>query len=213
MTDTAPTIRISPQAFLAISLHSSCHSTKVVNGLLAGTKSGNEILVEHAFPICHEVPTNPLVDTALMLVKSELSDDPSRSIVGWFTSPEILSDGKSDAVAMRIAANISTNSAESVLLVLQGEKLGKLVFANDGTTATQCIQAFGRDFGKQWLKPLQLTVSKEATTTEITKQVVKNGTVTNDLIDHWEKGPSAPWQHSANMAAGPLEKYYKKLNA
>lgn len=211
MADNKRKITISPQAFLAISLHASCHSTTVVHGLLVGSQSDNGIMVEHAFPICHETPTRPLLDTALALVKSELSGDTSKTIVGWFTSPEILSVGKADPVAMRIAANMATDSMEPVLLVLQSENLGKLVSSN-GITASECIQAFGKDFGKQWLEPLEVTVLKETNTTEITAEVIREGFVTKDLVDHWQDGSSSQWQHSVNMAAGPLEKYFKKLN-
>eukprot|EP00980_Cylindrotheca_fusiformis_P013511 scaffold3450_cov114-Cylindrotheca_fusiformis.AAC.16 len=212
MADTKPRITISPQAFLTISLHSAFYSNAVGHGVLVGTKSDSEVMVEHAFPICHEVPTKPLLDTAMALVKSEITGEGDTAIIGWFTSPEILSDTKADAVSMRICANISTDSADPVLLVLQSEKLGELASSSKGTTSSECFKAFGRDFGKQWLEPLPLIVLQETITTEVTREAIRKGVVMYDLTDHWLHGSSSLWQHSVNTSSGPLRDFIPKLN-
>ena len=205
---------ISPEAFAVISLHASCHSTTVVHGVLVGSNSSadNTVTVDHVFPICHETPTMPLLDTALALVTSELSNEEGAStnkktIVGWFTSPELLQDDKAGPVAMRIVANLAATSIEDsndkdpILIVLNSQKMADF-FLNDGdTAASECIQAYGKDFGKQWTmdEKLQVTVHNEVETTEKTKKLIEQGFQINDLTKHLEDVASNDWHHSIHL--------------
>jgi hypothetical protein len=198
MTEDKAKVTISAKAFIAILLHAQNHRTTSIHGVLVGSQSGNKVVVEHAFPICHETPTRPLLDAALALVDSELSGDDSNSIVGWFTSPEILGDEKAGPVAMRIAANLASDSMDPVLLVLNNVKLGKLV-ANDGVLASQCVRVFGKDFGKQWIDLLEVDVVEETNTTKKARELLDKGRTIKDLSDHWEEGHGSEWNHSANI--------------
>lgn len=187
-------VTISPEAYRLMILHAATHSTKPVHGILVGSTSEDGIVVESAFPICHETPTRPLLDMGEALVESWLSSDSNSNnmIVGWFMSPEILSDRVSDPVAMRIASVLPKKTDDGVLLVLQNEEIGQLV--SDGkVTASACIQAFGKDFGKQWTKAIEVSVLDEATCAEVTRKEILCGKKVEDLTDHWQSGGSLPW--------------------
>lgn len=213
---------VSPEAFAVISLHASCHSTNAVHGVLVGSYSSADdtVMVDHVFPICHETPTMPLLDTALALVTSELSNGKGdsknmKTIVGWFTSPELFQDDKAGPVAMRIVANLAATSNEEsddkepILIVLNSQKMADFFLNDDDTSAntnaSECIQAYGKDFGKQWTmdEKLQVTVLNEVETTEKTKKLIKQGFQINDLTRHLEDVVSNDWHHSVRLVAAP----------
>ena len=204
-------VLISSEAFAAISLHASSHTTTAVHGVLVGSYSGDTVQVDHAFPICHETPTLPLLDTALALVSSEISDQEAKDIVGWFTSPELLADQTAGPVALRIVANLATDEStkDPILLVLNSEKMGEFL-ADDKLSASDCIQAYGKDFGQQWMKNLETSVEKEVETTEVTKKLIDQGFQINDLTNHLEDITSQDWDHSIHLASGALQGYCKK---
>jgi hypothetical protein len=187
---------VAPQAFVLMALHAAQHSTSAVHGLLIGSRSENKIQVSGAFPVCHETPTKLLVETALALVQSTMHNDndksASASIVGWFTAPEMLADNKPGPVALRIAANLATDSNEPVLLVLRNEIIGQLINGEE-TSASAAIQAFGKNFGQQWMDPLEVSVLQETDATRATKELHEEGTSINDLVDHWQNGASSDW--------------------
>lgn len=195
---TKAKVTISQQAFLAILLHAKSYRTTAIHGLLVGSLSENNIVVSHAFPICHETPTKPLVDSALAMVESELSGDKLNTIVGWFTSPEILGDNKAGPVAMRIAANLALEEIDPVLLVLQSDILGKMT-SGDDIVASQCLRLYGKDFGKQWMELLEVDVMDDLSTKERAIELLEKGLEINDLSEHWEKGSMFEWNHSGNM--------------
>jgi hypothetical protein len=186
---------VAPQAFVLMALHAAHHSTSAVHGLLIGTRSENKIEVSGAFPVCHETPTKLLVETALALVQSTMHNDKSAGIVGWFTAPEMLADNKPGPVALRIAANLATDSNEPVLLVLRNEIIGQLINGEE-TSASAAIQAFGKNFGQQWMDPLEVSVLQETDATNATKELHQEGMLINDLVDHWETGASSDWHET-----------------
>lgn len=192
-------VTISPEAFVAISLHARTYKTASIHGVLVGSVSESSIVVAHAFPICHETPTRPLLDVALSMVESELCDDDSNTIVGWFTSAEILGDNKAGPVAMRIAANLALEDSDPILLVLQNENLGKLV-SGDDVGASQCLKVFGKDFGKQWMDLLEVDVLDDVATTNMARDMLVKGIEVKDLSAHWEDGHASEWNHSVNIS-------------
>jgi hypothetical protein len=198
---------VAPKAFLLMAMHAAGHSTSSVHGILVGSRSGNKVEVSDAFPVCHETPTKPLVETALALVQSHLdgSSTPS-NIIGWYTAPEILGDDQPGPVALRIASNLADKSGEPVLLMIKNEGLGQLVKGTE-TPASTAIQAFGKNFGKQWMDPLKVTVLEEAAVTKAIIELHSKRVLIDDLNDHWKGAMSADWPASAALLK-QTEKYF-----
>jgi len=174
-------------------LFATSHITKAVHGILVGSTSDGEVIVNAAVPVCDETPTRPLIDIAEALVEAELAEKKSLNvIVGWFMSPEILSERVSDPVAMRAASVLTKSSNEGVLLVLQNEEIGRLA-SDESTTAAECIRGFGRDFGKQWTKIMEVSVLEGLISAQETREEILNGKKIESLTDHWQQGGSSPW--------------------
>lgn len=186
-------VSVSQEAYRTIISYATTHSTKVVHGILVGSSSDNKAIVEDAFPICHETPTRPLLDMAKALVEAKLAGSKkSSTIIGWFMSPEILSERKSDPVAMRVVSVLPHHSEDGVLLVLQNEEIGRLA-SDDNISAAECFQCFGKDFGKQWTKVLEVSVVDDQATTDLARKDITHERKIDDLTDHWENGGSSPW--------------------
>lgn len=187
MTDKKKNVVVSPSALATMMLHSARHGTTAVHGILVGTFSADSIQVTSAIPVCHEAPTKPLVETALALVGD--------GVVGWYTAPERLQDTRPGAPALRIAASLaSCVQDEPVLIVLQNEAV---VGCFNGEQKADVIKAFGKDFGQQWMEPLQLTLEKEASALEAARQARKDKIILDDLVDHWESAVEECYPNSA----------------
>ena len=112
---------ISPEVFALMAAHAASHPTTAIHGVLIGNRnsSTNKVDVTDAFPICHENPTKPLVETALALVQSNLEgqqqkdNDKKSCIVGWYTAPELLYEKKPGPVALRIVAGLAASSEDN----------------------------------------------------------------------------------------------------
>jgi len=203
-------VTISPQVFALMAAHAASHPTSAVHGILIGSRKGDSVTVADAFPVCHENPTKPLVETALALTQSILEDNnKSQTIVGWFTAPELLHETKPGPVALRIVANLAAamGDEEPVLLVLNNESIVELLIADDkennSMTASRTIQGFGKDFGMQWMEPIaNLTVTDESKTTKAVIAMLnedKEIHIVKDLVDHWEEGASSEWTSASSL--------------
>jgi len=175
-----PTL-LSSEAFVAMLLHAANNGTTVVHGILIGSFSSDKVAVTKAIPVCHETPTRPLVEMALALAAASTNED----IVGWYTAPEKLSDNKPGPTALRIAASLATDKNDSVLLLLSNEGLGQCLRGD--TTRVPVIKAFGRDFGDQWLEPLEVTVAQEIKSIEVARNAFASKLDVLDLVDHWDR--------------------------
>ena len=205
--DKKDSVVVSSQVFALMAAHAASYPTSAVHGILVGTRNGGEVTIVDAFPVCHENPTKPLVETSLSLVQSSLEGNKDNlAIVGWFTAPEMLHDTKPGPVALRIVANIAASMGETepVLLVLNNQSIVKLFAAEGSATASQTIQAFGKDFGMQWMEPIDnLSVTDESEATKAAISMVTNGNdarVVKDLVDHWNQGASSEWTSASSLA-------------
>jgi hypothetical protein len=186
------TVVVSPLALTTMMLHSARHGTTCVHGILVGSFSADTVRVTSAIPVCHESPTKPLVDIALDLVDG--------GVVGWYTAPERLQDEKPGAPALRIAESLAANiQGEPILVVMQNQVVAECL---DGDmTKAGVIKAYGKDFGQQWMEPLQVTLESEGKALEGARQAHKDKVVLNDLVDHWEGDTAAAeWYPSAAVA-------------
>lgn len=185
---------VSPLSLTTMLLHSAKHSTSTCHGILIGSFSGDTVRVTSAVPVCHEPPTKPLVDTSLSLVGGV--------VVGWYTAPERLDDEKAGAPALRIASGLATASSqgEPILIVLQNRAVAACL-TEEGKAGVRVLKAFGKDFGQQWMEPLDVSLESETQALEAARKAHSNKIAINDLVDHWEAdSPSAEWYPSASLA-------------
>jgi hypothetical protein len=133
-----------------------------------------------------------LIDAALSLVDGV--------VVGWYTAPERLEDDRPGAPALRIAASLGgANSDEPVLLILQNQAVADCL--NGDTTDQHVLKAFGKDFGQQWMEPLNVSLESEVKALEAARQAHTDKVVLNDLVDHWKgESPTTEWYPSAAVA-------------
>jgi hypothetical protein len=98
---------------------------------------------------------------------------------------------------LRIVASIAAaaNGGEPVLLVLNNDKIVNL-FAKEETDPNACVQAFGKDFGMQWMEPLK---SKVTDSQKAVKAVLNDKLQVNDLVHHWEAGTSSEWTTASSL--------------
>ena len=148
---------VSPHAFVSMTTHALEHYTCVVHGILVGTHSDKGVQVSDAFPVCHESPTRPLIETALALVQARIMDT-KETIVGWYSAPELLpsDDDEEDRpgpIELRVVANLSSKEKEPVLIILQNKAINQLAKGLGKFSAVSAIKAFGKDFGQQWMEP------------------------------------------------------------
>ena len=197
---------ISSQVFTLMAAHAASHPTSAVHGILVGTRKGGEVTIVDAFPVCHENPTKTLVETSLSLVQSGLEGNKDNlAIVGWFTAPELLHDAKPGPVALRIVANLAASMGENepVLLVLNNGSIVKLFGAEESVTASQTVQAFGKDFGMQWMEPIgNLTVKDESESRKALLSMITKGEdprAVKDLVDHWDQGAASEWTSASSL--------------
>ena len=200
---------ISPEVFALMAAHAASHPTTAIHGVLIGNRnsSTNKVDVTDAFPICHENPTKPLVETALALVQSNLEGqqqkdtDKKSCIVGWYTAPELLYEKKPGPVALRIVAGLAAASSEEpVLLVLNNEVIVTLLAEQEKVVASKVVQAYGKDFGLQWMEPLDLTVSNESGAVKAVSAIFNEKVNVNDLVDHWDEGASSEWTSASRIS-------------
>jgi hypothetical protein len=137
----------------------------------------------------------------LSLVLASLDGDTSKSVVGWYTAPELLNDKKAGPVALRIAASLSSNDAsvgEPVLVVVSNESIVELS-SEKKITASSAIQAYGKDFGMQWMEQLDTVVVKDSDATAGLKSMLMSNVIVKDLIDHWGAGASSEWTSASSL--------------
>mmetsp|Transcript_23089 Transcript_23089/g.38163 ORF Transcript_23089/g.38163 Transcript_23089/m.38163 type:complete len:213 (+) Transcript_23089:112-750(+) len=197
MTDNKKknSVEVSPESFVSMVLHAGQNPTTVVHGLLLGSFSGNDkVVITKAIPVCHETPTKPLLEIALGIVSA--SADGKDVVVGWYTAPERLTDTQPGPVALRIAANLGSDDAskEPVLLVLDNAALADCLKGDD-SSKDAVIKAFGKDFGQQWMDPLdKITVTKESKARAAAASAFSNADIVIvDLVNHLEDDGAADW--------------------
>jgi Uncharacterised protein family (UPF0172) len=193
-------VSVAPEVFLLIAGHSTCHPRSAVHGVLIGTRMKHKVNITDAYPICHETPTKTLVETSLSIVLSTLDGNVEKTIVGWYTAPELLADKRAGPVALRIAANLVSDDAtgQPVLLVVNNESIVELSLEKE-CMASSAIQAYGKDFGMQWMEPLDTIVLRDSDAANGLKSMLNSNVNVRDLIDHWGAGASSEWTSASSL--------------
>jgi len=153
------------------------------------------VAVTKAVPICHEVPTKPLVENALALVTSVAAEE----VVGWYTVPERFEETKPSPAALRIVANLAVGSkSEPILIVLNNVGLTSLLAGKEPADDETLLQAFGKDFGQQWMDPIpKILMDNKAK--GAAKQAFEQKVAVTDFVDHLEADASSSWLENAAL--------------
>ena len=109
-------IAISIVAQTKMALHAAKHGfSNPIHGIVLGKSKGDgSVEVVDVVPVCHEVPTKPIVDMALRLADAHLQqqNDGAR-IVGWYTANANAASADEEmpnASACRIASSVAGNA-------------------------------------------------------------------------------------------------------
>jgi|UPI000581A15F hypothetical protein len=188
------TVNVAPKAFCAMALHAATYKNSSVHGILLGSSTKGVIVVEDAVPVSHGAPTKPLVEISLGLVQAK-SD---HTIVGWYTAPELFSDSRPGPVALRMTANLATGTIEPTLIVLQNGPLSKCL-GGEGK-ADGVLQAFGKDFGQQYLESVETAVQDGPKASRAVQEAFKDSTKLEDLEDHLKGPQHASWYPSSALS-------------
>lgn len=202
-TTTLTKVTTSPKAFCAMVLHASSFKNQAVHGLLLGKSSKTSVEVEDAVPVSHgAAPTKPLVEIALGLVENSAKDN-KLSIVGWYTAPALLEDTRAGPVALRMASTLAVGNIEPALIVVQNKGISELFTTTGSSKSTNsCIQAYGKDFGGQYLEKVDTKVQDADRAASAARDYYKKGTHVIDLVDHFESGDAGDtWYPSPELAA------------
>jgi hypothetical protein len=194
--DDKKKVEVSPAAFCSMILHAAQNPTAVVHGILVGSfQDKSAIFVHRAIPVSHETPSKPMLDTALALACAASSPD---KVVGWYTAPERLGDTKPGPVALRIAASMATADEEPVLVVLNNQALADCI--KDKSTNEKVLHGLGKDFGQQWLEPLDLTVKDQMKAQKAASSAFQGGIKVFDMMDHFED-PCRSWIENQELSS------------
>jgi hypothetical protein len=187
---------VQPQAFASMVLHALNHKYETVHGILLGQCSQTTTTVTDAVPVCHGAPTRSLVETAIGLIqankkKSDGDESGVVVVVGWYTAPALLEDTKPGPVALRMAANLETPEVHSTLIVIQNP--GLVACLKGEGKAEDVLQAYGKDFGKQFLDPIKTLLQNPADALGVVKRAIDKGIVVGDLVDHFDGDADTAW--------------------
>ncbi|KAL7539431.1 hypothetical protein ACHAXR_009283 [Thalassiosira sp. AJA248-18] len=111
------TISLSIVAQTKMALHSAKNGfSNPIHGIVLGTADDTSLKVVDVVPVCHEVPTKPIVDMALRLTDAYLQQQSGDvRIIGWYTANANVSDDEvPNASACRIVSSIAENANAAV---------------------------------------------------------------------------------------------------
>uniref|UniRef100_A0A7S2ULT8 MPN domain-containing protein n=1 Tax=Attheya septentrionalis TaxID=420275 RepID=A0A7S2ULT8_9STRA len=225
------TVRIAPEAHAMMISHAVQNVTTQVHGVLLGSFQGGEeeggdvnatptLTITKAVPICHEAPTKPLVDMALLLV--EKASPSEQQIVGWYTSNEVMVQNSREerphAPALRMASIIGSqlecprHGGGVLILVRNSGALAKLLVGpddddeDDKDLIHNAIQVLGKDSRKQWLQEFQTVEStseswekSNALAQSAALKVQSGDIVIQDYVNMLE-APSVQWLENAALS-------------
>ncbi len=125
------TITFSPCSHAKMMTHAARHPRNTVNGILLGKYEANKLVITDVTPVCHSIPTKPLLDMALRLSEAYcVSNESNCEIVGWYTAPEKNVDDGPGPVALKIVSSMAavggggkSASEEPVLVTITNSRL------------------------------------------------------------------------------------------
>ena len=198
---SAPKISVSALAETKMTLHSAKHGfSNPIHGIVIGKKSssGDDMLeIVDAIPVCHEVPTKPIVDMALRLCDAHLQQQNNNdmTIIGWYTSNASTSDDEMPNLsACRIASSMSDNGEEGdnfilVLVTTTGivsATVSKGDSAEDSASSSPACRVFQKDTkSKTFSQEVDSSlISYENASKDIIAIAFSKGLPIYDYVDH-----------------------------
>jgi hypothetical protein len=158
-----------------MALHSARHGTSPIHGILIGHRTPTSLGITDVLPVCHEVPTRPLVNTALRLADIYLGET-KEEILGWYTANS-LGGEEPNVSALRVVNSMAEQSGEEMVLVLVSVE-------KEGAICT----VFEKGNGKIFMQ--KVDVSRIESTDDKVREVVNQGVkdVSHFSSEYGEKG-------------------------
>ena len=209
-------ISVSALAETKMALHSAKHGfSNPIHGLIVG-KSGSDGVVEivDAVPVCHEVPTKPIVDMALRLVDAHLQQqgDENLAIIGWYTSNASTSDDETPNLsACRIASSMSDCCQEglgdSFILVMVTTTGLLAAVSKDSDSSSALCRVFQKDaktktFSSEVDSSL---ITQENDTSYIISKAMSKEMPIYDFVDHISNYGSDDWKNMDWIKNGSIK--------
>ena len=175
---------VKPEAFCAMSTHAANYPNDEIHGVLLGKFEDKTSTVYESVPVAHGPPTRPLAELALGLIPSLTEYD----IIGWYTAPMLLEDTKPSPVALRVASSLKSGSIEPTLILLKNEAIATCL---KGGSASESLQALGKDFADQYLDEIETTIEKSETLSKAAQSCKEISVI--DFSEHLDKPTHAEW--------------------
>jgi hypothetical protein len=165
-------IYMSTLAETKMALHSVKHGfSNPIHGIVLGKKSDDDnadlLEIVDVIPVCHEVPTKPIVDMALRLADAHLqqqrgAEKNNLTIIGWYTSNASTSyDETPNLSACRVASSMSSSD--------NGEEGGNFILVL--VTTSGILAAVSKDSSDSSLSPLCRVFQKDVKTKTFSQEV------------------------------------------
>jgi len=194
-------IALSVTAQTKMALHSAKHGfSNPIHGIVLGRNTadgGKNLQVVDVVPVCHEVPTKPIVDMALRLTDAYLHLHQKKGmlggvkIVGWYTANSDGEDGgelpnpSACRIASSVAENINTNNEEGnaggdcvLLLVFTSRLVNRIKDVADASSLPICA-VFEKDRSRMFTQKVD---DSRITTTTTHTDVAASVDRTRDVI-------------------------------
>ena len=207
-------ISVSALAETKMALHAAKHGfSNPIHGIVLGKKSdGNDVLeIVDAIPVCHEVPTKPIVDMALRLTYAHLQqqrgsggadDNNNLTIIGWYTSnASTLDDDAPNLSACRVASSMSGNGEEGdtfiLVLVTTSGILAAVSTDSDDSLSPSLCRVFQKDTRtKTFTNEVDSSlISQENETSYIISKAMSKEMPIFDYVDHISNYGSDDWNN------------------
>ncbi|KAM0898754.1 hypothetical protein ACQ4PT_021740 [Festuca glaucescens] len=145
---------LAQAAYVKLALHALKHPAAAVNGLLVGrlldsAASPAVVSVVDAVPLSHQphhLPLLPTLELALTLVEDHFAAQ-GLAVVGYYHANARRDDADLPAVAKRVGDHIFRYFPRAAVLLLDNEKLEKVV---KGNSRDAVVQLYTRDSSKSW---------------------------------------------------------------
>ncbi|KAF8314814.1 uncharacterized protein EI90DRAFT_3089514 [Cantharellus anzutake] len=114
---------ISNTAYIKLILHAAKYPHATVNGVLLGSKSGNEVSVIDTIPLLHHwTSLSPMMEIGLDLARSS-AEERQLQLVGYYQATNRPNDKVLVPVGEKVASSIKTAFPDAFALVIDGTSL------------------------------------------------------------------------------------------
>ncbi|KAL7500671.1 hypothetical protein ACHAWT_008526 [Skeletonema menzelii] len=210
-------ISLSSLAETKMALHSAKHGfSSPIHGIVIGKKSGGSDVLEivDTIPVCHEVPTKPIVDMALRLVDAHLQQQggDDLTIIGWYTSnASTLDDEAPNPSACRIASSMSENCQEGgdnfILVMITTSGLLAAVSKDSDSSLSPLCRVFQRHANTKTFshEVHSSRITQENDTAYIISKALSKEMPICDFVDHISHYGSEDWNKMDWIKNGAIQ--------